>query len=400
MKIQQKIEGNVAKNCHPLALQKMIQKQIAYINNAGSIYGPKKVLVIGSSSGYGLSSRIALAFGSRSDTIGVSFEKGPGEKGLGTAGWYNNIYFKKAAEQQGLIAKNFIGDAFTDEMRCQVIDYIRHGFGGKIDLVIYSIASGIRTTPDGKKYTSTLGVRCGEFSGPSFNLESETLSTQSLSQVSDQQINDTIKVMGGEDWRLWIDTLREADVLAEGCKTIAYSYIGPESTYPLYRNGTLGAAKEHLHDTAEILNKKLMADINGEAFIAVCKAVVTKASAYIPIFPLYISLLYKVMKEKKLHETCIEQMHRLMFTRLYPAMGPVITDTERLIRIDDLELRPDVQKEVEALRLKVTPANFKEISDFAGYLKEFNELNGFGFEDFDYNQDVDFQKIIELAKLT
>lgn len=397
MKIIQKIEGNVAKNCHPIALQKMVRKQIDYINSVGSIFGPKKVLIIGASSGYGLASRIALAFGSSADTIGVSFEKGPGEKGLGTAGWYNNIHFKKAAEQQGLIAKNFIGDAFTDEMRRQIVSYIRNDFGGKVDLVIYSIASGVRTAPDGNKYFSTLGVRCGEFSGPGFNLETQTLSIQSLSQVPAKQINDTIKVMGGEDWELWIETLREADVLSESFKTVAYSYIGPESTYPLYRNGTLGAAKEHLHATADKLNKKLQADINGEAYIAVCKAVVTKASAYIPIFPLYISLLYKVMKEKRLHETCIEQMHRLMFTRLYPAMGPVITDAERLIRIDDLELRADVQREVEQLRLRVTSANFKEVSDFSGYLEEFSELNGFGLKGVDYNQDIDIRMLTEMV---
>jgi enoyl-[acyl-carrier protein] reductase/trans-2-enoyl-CoA reductase (NAD+) len=397
MKIKQTLTGNVAKNCHPVALQKMVQKQIDYINTVGSIDGAKKVLIIGASSGYGLASRIALAFGSSADTIGVSFEKGPGEKGLGTAGWYNNIHFKQAAEQQGLIAKNFIGDAFSDEMRRQVIDYIRNDFGGEIDLIVYSIASGVRTAPDGNKYCSTLGVRCDEFSGPGFNLETQALSTQFLSRVTDQQLNETIKVMGGEDWELWVDMLREANVLAVGCKTVAYSYIGPESTYPLYKNGSLGAAKEHLHATAEKLNKKLQADINGEAYIAVCKAVVTKASAYIPIFPLYISLLYKVMKEKRLHETCIEQMHRLMFTRLYPAMGPVITDTERLIRIDDLELRDDVQKEVEHLRVKVTSANFKEISDFSGYLEEFNELSGFGFKDFDYNEDVDLQKLMEMT---
>lgn len=389
------IKENIAKNCHPIGLQKTVQRQIDFIETAQTINGPKKVLVIGASSGYGLASRIALSFGGGADTIGVSFEKGPSEKGVGTAGWYNNIHFKQAAERKGLIAKNFIGDAFSDAMREQVIDFVRAKFGGKIDMIVYSLAAGVRTAPDGIKYCSTLGVKGDEFSGQSFNLETQSLCTQTLSPVSDQQLQDTVKVMGGEDWKLWIDTLTQADVLAEGFKTVAYSYIGPESTYPLYKDGSLGAAKEHLHATADQLNTQLTR-INGEAYVAVCKALVTKASAYIPVFPLYITLLYQVMKEKRLHETCIEQMHRLMFTRLYPALGPVVTDASRLIRIDDWELRSDVQTAVEAYRKQITAENFKEIGDFAGYLEEFNALNGFGFDDVDYQAKVSLEELLQM----
>ncbi len=224
------IQGNVAKNCHPEGLLKAIDKQIAYVESHGEIYGPKKVLVIGASSGYGLASRIALAFGGGADTIGVSFEKGPGEKGAGSAGWYNNVLFQRRASEKGLIAKNFIADAFSDTTRQSVIDFIQQEFGGKIDLVVYSIASGIRIHPDGTRYQSTLGV-CGQaFSGPGFELESQRMIEQTLEPVTEQQLADTVKVMGGEDWQRWITMLEQADVLATGFKTVAYSYIGPEST--------------------------------------------------------------------------------------------------------------------------------------------------------------------------
>ncbi len=395
MIIEPSIKGNVAKNCHPLGVKISVQKQIDYVTQAPTIYGPKKVLVIGASSGYGLASRIALAFGGGADTIGVSFEKGPSDKGLGTAGWYNNIYFREAAEAAGLQAKNFIGDAFSDTMRQSVIDYIRTTFGGQIDMIVYSLASGVRTAPDGVTYRSTLGVKGNAFTGATFDLETQTLGEKTLQPVTQEQIDETIKVMGGEDWQLWIEQMRAAGVLAHGFKTVAYSYIGPKSTYPLYKEGSLGAAKEHLHHTADRLQAFLQ-DIGGEAYVSVCKALVTKASAYIPILPLYITLLYKVMKSKNMHETCIEQMHRLMFERLYPAMGDVVTDANRLIRIDDWELRADVQADVEVLRARVTADNFKEVGDFAGYLKEFHALNGFGFDGVDYGADVNLARLIDL----
>lgn len=392
MIIEPIIKGSVARNCHPEGIRAAVQQQINYIKNVPSVKGPKKVLVIGASSGYGLASRIALAFGSGADTIGVSFEKGPNEKGLGTAGWYNNIAFREAAESAGLIARNFIGDAFSDEMRRQVTDYILNEFGGQIDLVVYSLASGIRTAPDGVTYRSTLGVRDTPFSGEAFDLEHQTLTRQTLEPVSDQQLQDTVKVMGGEDWQLWVDWLSQAGVLAKNARTVAYSYIGPRSTWPLYRDGALGAAKTHLHRTADVLNSQLRAT-GGQAHVAVCKAVVTKASAFIPVFPLYIALLYRVMKEKHLHETCIEQMYRLMAECLYPAGGPPTVDDQRLIRLDDRELRPDVQAEVDALRRQVNADNFMTVSDFAGYLREFHALNGFGLPGVNYLADVDLKAL-------
>ncbi len=395
MIIEPVIKGNVAKNCHPLGLKAALQKQIDHVKNAPTIHGAKKALVIGASSGYGIASRIALAFGGRADTIGVSFEKGPNDKGLGTAGWYNNIYFREAAEAEGLLAKNFVGDAFSDAMRQEVIDHIRTAFGGKIDLLVYSLASGVRTAPDGTTYRSTLGVSGKPLTGSSFDLEAQVLGEQTLQPVTAEQQRETIKVMGGEDWQLWIDQLQAAGVLAKGFKTVAYSYIGPQSTYPLYKDGSLGAAKEHLHHTADVLDTQLRA-LDGEAYVSVCKALVTKASAFIPIFPLYITLLYRVMKSKNMHETCIEQAHRLMFSRLYPALGAVVTDADRLIRIDDWELRADVQDEVEALRAQITPDNFKEVGDFSGYLEEFHALNGFGLTNVDYSAEVSLEQLLQL----
>lgn len=395
MIIEPVIKGSVARNCHPDGIRTAVQQQINYIKSVPPVKGPKKVLVIGASSGYGLASRIALAFGSGADTIGIAFEKGPNEKGQGTAGWYNLIAFREAAEKEGLTARNFIGDAFSDEMRRQVTDYIISEFGGQIDLVVYSLASGIRTAPDGVTYRSTLGVRDVPFSGEAFDLEHQTLTRQTLEPVSDLQLQDTVKVMGGEDWQLWIDWLSQAGVLANGFRTVAYSYIGPESTWPLYKDGALGAAKTHLHHTADVLNDQLMGT-GGQAHVAVCKAVVTKASAFIPVFPLYIALLYRVMKEKHLHETCIEQMYRLLADRLYPTHGETPVDDQRLIRLDDRELRPDVQAEVDALRRQVNADNFMTVSDFAGYLREFHALNGFGLPGVNYQADVDLKALVTM----
>ena len=392
MIIEPVIKGSVARNCHPDGIRAAVQQQINYIKSLPPVKGAKKVLVIGASSGYGLASRIALAFGSGADTIGVAFEKGPNDKGMGTAGWYNMIAFRDAAEKERLVARNFIGDAFSDNMRRQVTDYIISEFGGQIDLVVYSLASGIRTAPDGSTYRSTLGVRDAPFSGETFDLEHQTLTRQTLDPVSGQQLQDTVKVMGGEDWQLWIDWLSRAGVLANGFRTVAYSYIGPESTWPLYKDGALGAAKTHLHHTADVLNNQLRVT-GGQAHVAVCKAVVTKASAFIPVFPLYIALLYRVMKEKHLHETCIEQMYRLIADHLYPADGRTPVDEHRLIRIDDRELRPDVQAAVEVLRRQITADNFKTVSDFAGYLQEFHALNGFGLPGVDYRADVDLKAL-------
>lgn len=397
MIIKPEIKDNVMRNCHPAGIEARIEQEIRLTHKMPDFSGCKKALIVGASSGYGLASRIVLAFNGSADTIGVSFERPPTENKTGSAGWYNNIYLREAAEKKGLTAANFIGDAFSDDMRKNIIKYIKEEFGGKIDLLIYSVASGVRTAPDGNTYHSTLGVRNNAFSGPGFNVEKQSLTEQNLDPVTEQQLHDTVKVMGGEDWQIWVDCLQSAGVLAGGFKTVAFSYIGPESTYPLYRDGSLGAAKQHLHQTSNLINNGLKS-LHGHAWVAVCKAVVTKASAYIPVFPLYISLLYKVMKKKGIHECCLQQMSRLMTEKLYPPGNQNETDTdgERLIRLDDLELRADVQSEVEALRKQINKDNFKSVSDFSGYLQEFYALNGFGIEGVDYEKDIDLNALKSL----
>lgn len=381
----------IARSAHPFGCQQMIKDQIAYIKSASATTnGPKKVLILGASSGFGLASRIALAFGgSNADTIGVSFERGPSEKGVGTAGWYNNIFFRQEAEQAGLIAKNFVGDAFSAEIRAQVIDYIKSEFGGQLDLVVYSLATGVRPNPaTGELWRSTIKTIGEPLSGLTINLETDTMEEMTVDTATESEIEATIKVMGGEDWASWIDFLADAGVLADGCKTLAYSYIGPESTYPIYHQGTLGQAKKHLHSTANELNTKLTA-LGGSAHIAVCKALVTKASVFIPAFSPYILALYRVMKDKDLHEGCIEQMQRLFSECVYNKKGIITVDEERLIRIDDRELNEEIQQEVSQLMLKINPDNFIQLGDYDGYKTEFMRLNGFDVPGIDYQADID-----------
>lgn len=391
MIIQPIIKGVVARSAHPRGCQQMIKDQIAYIKSAPTTTnGPKKVLLLGASSGFGLASRIALAFGgANADTIGVSFERGPSEKGIGTAGWYNNIFFRQEAEKAGLIAKNFVGDAFSPDVRKQVIDYIKTEFGGKLDLVVYSLATGVRPNPaTGQLWRSAIKTIGEPLTGPTINLETDTMEDMALDSATEDEIEATVKVMGGEDWARWIDILTEAGVLAEGCKTLAYSYIGPKSTYPIYHEGTLGQAKKHLHATANELNTQLSA-LGGSAHIAVCKALVTKASVFIPAFSPYILALYRVMKEKDLHEGCIEQMQRLYADRVYNSDGIIPIDEERLIRIDDWELSNEVQQEVVQLMAKINASNFMQLGDYRGYKTEFMRLNGFDVPGIDYQADID-----------
>lgn len=395
MVIKPRLKGSLALTNHPIGAKEFVKRQIDYIKSQDKYTGPKKVLIIGSSSGYGLASRISLAFGAGADTIGVAFEKGVEGKRVGSAGWWNTIAFNEAAKEEGLVSKNFMGDAFSDEMKADVIKYIKEEFGGKIDLLIYSLASAVRTDPkDGVTYRSALKSTKEEIVGPSINLEKEAMEETVMGVATPEEIHSTVKVMGGEDWKLWVDALDEAGVLTDEFKTVAYSYLGPKVTYGIYKDGTIGAAKRDLEHTSDVLNDFLKKKYNGEAYVSLSKALMTKASAVIPIFPLYAALLYRVMKEKGIHEGTIEQKHRLLKDMIYGGKPEI--DDERRLRPDNWEMREDVQSEVEALWDKVTPENFKEISDYKGAREEFMQLNGFDFDNVDYDADIDLE---ELAKL-
>ncbi|MFZ9035908.1 MAG: enoyl-ACP reductase FabV [Francisellaceae bacterium] len=389
------LRGCLMKNPHPLGCKAAIAEQIAYVQSRPGFNGAKKALIIGGSSGYGLASRIALAFGSDCDTICVSFENGLSAKRLGTAGWWNNIWFSETAREKGLIAKNFIGDAFSHELKQQVIDYIQNQFGGKIDVLIYSLASGQRNDPEtGINHKSVLKSTVGDIKAPTLDLGNQSMVETTMGQANEEDIANTIKVMGGEDWQMWVDKLYDAGVLVDGFKTTAYSYDGSRPTIDIYKKGTIGAAKRHLEETSHALNDHLQS-INGESFITVAKALVTKASAYIPIFPLYGCALFKVMKEDGCHESCIEQIYRFMADMMYGEYR--VIDDEGRVRPDNLEMQPHIQQQVEHIMAQLTSENFKAITDFAGFYHDFLALNGFDIEGVDYDADVD---IDALSKLT
>ncbi|MGF1680242.1 enoyl-ACP reductase FabV [Photobacterium minamisatsumaniensis] len=399
MIIEPVIKGVVARSAHPYGCQQAVRNQINYVKGSVSISaGPKKVLILGASSGFGLASRISLAFGgAQADTIGVSFERGPSEKGVGTAGWYNNIFFREEAEKIGLIGKNFVGDAFSPQVRQQVIDYIKDEFGGQLDLVVYSLATGVRPNPEtGELWRSSIKTMGEPITGPTINIETDSMEQMTIGTATEAEIEATEKVMGGEDWASWIDTLSGAGVLASGCKTVAYSYVGPEQTYPIYHQGTLGRAKAHLHGTADKLNSQLSV-IEGEAYVSVCKALVTKASVFIPAFSPYILALFKVMKEKGTHEGCIEQMQRLFSQRLYDKNVEVAVDGNRLIRMDDWELDEETQQQVRELAAHITADNFMAVGDYQGYKTDFMQLNGFCLDGVDYGVDISIEQLLRLT---
>ena len=395
MIIEPKLKGSLALTSHPLGAYEFVKRQIDFVKKQEKYTGPKKVLIIGSSSGYGLASRISLAFGASADTIGVAFEKGVEGKRVGSAGWWNTIAVSEEIRKEGLVAKNFMGDAFSNEMKNDVIKYIKEEFGGKIDLLVYSLASAVRTDPNtGELYRSALKSTAKEITGPTINLEKETMDMGTMGIATEEEISSTVKVMGGEDWKLWIEFLDNAGVLTENFKTVAYSYLGPKVTYGIYKEGTIGAAKRDLEGTSDYLNDYLKTKYNGEAYVSLSKALMTKASAVIPIFPLYATLLYKVMKAKGLHEGTIEQKQRLFKDMMYG--GKPELDSNRRLRPDNWEMREDVQSEVEAIWDTITPENFKEIGDYKGVREEFMQLNGFDFDNIDYSADVNLE---ELAKL-
>ncbi|MFG0590676.1 enoyl-ACP reductase FabV [Myroides odoratimimus] len=388
MIIQPRTRGFICLTSHPEGCAENVKKQIEYVKSKGQIVnGPKKVLVIGASTGFGLASRISAAFGSNAATIGVFFEK-PGTEGRpGTAGWYNSAAFEEQAKNAGIYAKSINGDAFSDEIKKETIELIKKDLG-QVDLVVYSLASPRRTHPKtGVAYASVLKPIGEPFTNKTVDFHTGVVSNISIDPVKEQSdIDNTIAVMGGEDWKFWIEDLKAAGVLADGAKTVAYSYIGPELTYPIYRNGTIGMAKNDLEATVPVINDMLK-DINGVSYVSVNKALVTQSSSAIPVVPLYISLLYKVMKEKSIHEGCVEQMQRLFADRLYG--GNLALDTEGRIRVDDWEMREDVQSAVAKLWEEVTSENIEAISDLAGYRKDFFNLFGFEFDSVDYTLESD-----------
>jgi enoyl-[acyl-carrier protein] reductase/trans-2-enoyl-CoA reductase (NAD+) len=347
---------------------------------------PRRVLVIGASTGYGLSSRITAAFGGNASTLGVFFEKPAEEARTGSAGWYNSAAFEDEAHAAGLYAKSINGDAFSDALKTQVIDLIKADLG-QVDAVIYSLASPRRTHPrSGTVFKSVLKPIGAPYTAKTVDTDKGIVSDITIEPASDQEIADTTAVMGGEDWEMWIDALNAAGVLAPGAVTVAYSYIGPKVTWAIYRNGTIGRAKEDLESTAARITAKL-APAGGRAYVSINKALVTQASSAIPVVPLYISLLYKVMKAKGLHEGCIEQIQRLFADRLFNGASPQL-DAEGRIRIDDWEMRPDVQEEAEKLWPTVTTENLSAVTDFTGYHHEFLRLFGFEIEGVDYEADT------------
>ncbi len=388
MIIKPKIRGFICTTAHPEGCAAHVQEQIDYVRSKGPLVDiPPRVLVIGASTGYGLASRIVPAFAGKAATLGVFFEKAGEADKTGSAGWYNSVAFEKAARAEGLYAKSINGDAFSDEIKQKVIETIKADLG-QVDCVIYSLASPRRTNPrTGVTHSSTLKPIGEAFTSKTVNTDKGVVTDITIQPANEQEIADTVAVMGGEDWRLWIEALTAAEVLAPNATTVAYSYIGPDLTWAIYRNGTIGRAKEDLEETARQLDAQLDSK-GGRAFVSVNKALVTQASSAIPVVPLYISLLYKVMKAKGLHEGCIEQVQRLFAERLYNGAQPQKDEGGR-IRIDDWEMREDVQNEVAELWPKVTTENLGELSDIEGYRQEFLKLFGFGLPGVDYEADVD-----------
>ena len=386
MLIEPKIIGGICLTAHPLGLRKALEEQIEYVKEAGEFTMPKRVLVLGGSTGYGLATRVSTAFGGGAGTLNISLERKPTEKKPASPGWYNNMYFDEVAKKEGLIAESLNADAFAHETRLTVIDKIRELFG-QVDLVVYSLASPVRKDPDsGETYKSVLKPLGKTYVAKSVNFVKGMISEASIEAATAEEETSTIKVMGGEDWTLWINALLEADVLAEGVKSVAYSYIGPEITYAIYRSGTIGAAKANLEKTAAVLDSMLKS-IGGEAFISVNKALVTRASSVIPVVPLYISLLYKIMKEKGIHENCIEQMYRMLRTKLYGLNG-TLRDEKGLVRMDDWEMRKDVQGLIGARWNNVNSENLESLTDIKGFREDFMHLHGFGWSSVDYSADV------------
>lgn len=388
MIIKPKIRGFICTTTHPTGCEAHVNEQIRYVQHIGEIAnGPKRVLIIGASTGYGLASRITAAFGCGASTLGVFLEKAPTEKKTGSAGWYNSAAFEKKAHQQGLYAKSINGDAFSDEIRQVTIDKIRTDLE-QVDLVVYSLASPVRKMPDtGEVIRSTLKPIGETYTATAVDTNKDEIFEASVEPANQEEIDNTVKVMGGQDWELWIDALKEAGVLAKGVQTVAYSYIGADLTWPIYWHGTIGQAKKDLDRAAGAISNRL-SELNGSAKVTVLKSVVTQASAAIPVMPLYLSMVFKIMREKGLHEGCIEQIHRLFNQRLYGENQGIAVDEGNRIRLDDWELKEDVQQACRDMWPLITTENLQEQTDYQLYKDEFMRLFGFGLSDVDYETDV------------
>jgi enoyl-[acyl-carrier protein] reductase / trans-2-enoyl-CoA reductase (NAD+) len=386
MIIKPRVRGFLCITTHPEGCRENVNRQIRHVQSGGAIdKGPKRVLVLGASTGYGLASRITAAFGAGASTLGVFFEKPGTERKPGTAGWYNAAAFHNAADEAGLYAKSINGDAFSDDVKARVIDLIKEDLGA-IDLVVYSLAAPRRTHPKtGVVHTSTLKPIGGDTVQKGVNTDKEEIQEYHLEAANQEEIDNTVAVMGGEDWQMWIEALDEAGVLAEGAKTTAYTYIGEKITWDIYWHGTIGAAKKDLDKRVVNIRERLAAR-GGDARVSVLKAVVTQASAAIPAMPIYLAILFKVMKARGEHEGCIEQVNRLFRDSLYGSkVGP---DADGRLRADNLELNPEVQAEVAAIWETINTDNLKTASDFEGYRREFLQLFGFEVDGVDYDADV------------
>jgi enoyl-[acyl-carrier protein] reductase/trans-2-enoyl-CoA reductase (NAD+) len=389
MIIKPKVRGFVCVTAHPAGCAAHVGEWISHVKSKGPIAGgPRKVLVIGASTGYGLASRVTAAFGSGAATFGIFYERPSDEGRPATPGWYNSIGFTHAARAAGLYAKNLNGDAFSNDIKAQALDAISKDLG-QVDLVVYSLASPRRANPKtGVVHKSVLKPVGSPYTNKTVDTDKGVVSLVTIDPASEQEISDTVAVMGGEDWELWMNALAEARLLAPGAQSVAYSYIGPEVTWAIYKNGTIGLAKNDLERAARNIDSLLRLNGGGKAFISVNKALVTQASSAIPVVPLYISILYKIMKAQGTHEGCIEQMQRLFATQMYAPGGPAFDEVGR-VRVDDLEMKPDVQAAVARIWPEVTTENLSALTDIAGYRSEFLKLFGFGLEGIDYGADIE-----------
>ena len=385
MIIEPKVKGFICMTAHTEGCKENVARQIAYIKKLGKTEGPKKVLIIGASTGYGLASRIAVTYACDADTIGIMYEKPATERRTATPGWYNTAAFENFATKDGYYAKSINGDAFSKEIKDQAIALIKNELG-KVDMVIYSLAAPRRTMQDGTVYTSTLKTVEGDFTNKSLNLNDSTITEATIGSATEEEVLSTVKVMGGEDWKDWITALMEADVLSDNAITLAYSYIGPKLTYPVYYNGTIGMAKQHLYNTSVEITKDFSSK-GIKAYISVNKALVTQASSAIPIVPLYFAILYKVMKENGNHEGCIEQMGRLFHEKLKPSQ--VVVDEENKIRLDDYEMQEDIQTKVMEIWNQINTENVSDLADLTGFWDDFYHMFGFRFDNIDYTKDIE-----------
>lgn len=384
MVVEPKVKGFICTTAHPKGCEESVRRQIASTKKFGMVEGPKRVLVIGSSTGYGLASRIAVTYGYGAGTIGVAFERESNGKRTATAGWYNTKAFEKFAKEDGYYAKSFNGDGFSEEIKKQVIECIREDFG-QVDMIIYSMAAPRRTLPDGTSVSSVLKTVGEPFTNKTIDLRTNEIKEVTVPAANEEEVRATVQVMGGEDWKDWITALNEAGVIKQGAVTLAYSYIGPVVTHAIYKEGSIGHAKKHLYDTSVELSEQF-ANIGLRAYIAVNKALVTQSSAAIPVVPLYISLLYRVMKDAGLHEGCIEQMNRLFLDKL---VGDVDTDDQGRIRMDDYEMKEEVQQKIADVWDGIDSGSVQELADIKEFWDEFYHMFGFGYDNVDYTEDVE-----------